>query len=99
MACIVSKDALQKSPALPPSIPRRATVAGLPSIIRGMANAFTTIALIGKYKSPEIAEPLLELSRFLQNRGVRVLLDPLTAAHVARSYLEVLPLEEAGRLS
>ena len=64
-----------------------------------MANAFTTIALIGKYKSPEIAEPLLELSRFLQNRGVRVLLDPLTAAHVARSSLEVLPLEEAGRLS
>jgi NAD+ kinase len=64
-----------------------------------MANAFKTIALIGKYKSPEIAEPLLELSRFLQNRGVRVLLDPLTAAHVVRSHLEVLPLEEAGRLS
>jgi NAD+ kinase len=64
-----------------------------------MANAFKTIALIGKYKSPEIAEPLLELSRFLQDRGVRVLLDPLTAAHVARSHLEVLPLEESGRLS
>jgi NAD+ kinase len=28
-----------------------------------------------------------------------VLLDPLTAAHVARSHLEVLPLEESGRLS
>jgi len=64
-----------------------------------MANAFKTIALIGKYKSPEIAEPLLELSRFLQGRGVRVLLDPLTAAHVARNHLEVLPLEESGRVS
>src|SRR5882672_11018916 len=99
MACIVSKDASRESPDLRPSDPRHATGAGLPSIIRGMANAFKTIALIGKYKSPEIAEPLLELSRFLQNRGVRVLLDPLTAAHVAHSQLEVVPLEESGRLS
>jgi NAD+ kinase len=64
-----------------------------------MASAFKTIALIGKYKSPEITEPLLALSRFLQSRGVRVLIDPLTAAHVVRNDLEVLPLEEAGRLA
>jgi NAD+ kinase len=64
-----------------------------------MASAFKTIALIGKYKSPEIAEPLLELARFLQSRGVRVLLDPLTAAHVVRNNLEVLPLEESGKLA
>jgi len=64
-----------------------------------MASAFKTIALIGKYKSPEITEPLLELSRFLQGRGVRVLIDPLTAAHVVRNDLEVLPLEEAGKLA
>jgi NAD+ kinase len=64
-----------------------------------MASAFKTIALIGKYKSPEITEPLLELSRFLQGRGVRVLIDPLTAAHVVRNNLEVLPLEEAGKLA
>jgi NAD+ kinase len=64
-----------------------------------MASAFKTIALIGKYKSPEITEPLLELSRFLQDRGVRVLIDPLTAAHVVRNNLEVLPLEEAGKLA
>jgi len=64
-----------------------------------MALAFKTIALIGKYKSPEIAEPLLELARFLQTRGVRVLLDPLTAAHVVRNNLEVLPLDQAARLS
>ena len=64
-----------------------------------MASAFKTIALIGKYKSPEITEPLLELSRFLQGRGVRVLIDPLTAAHVVRNNLEVLPLEQAGKLA
>src|SRR5262245_24213692 len=64
-----------------------------------MPPAFKTIALIGKYKSPEIAQPLLELARFLQGQGVRVVLDPLTAAHVARNHLEVLPLEESGRIA
>jgi len=64
-----------------------------------MTLAFKTIALIGKYKSPEIAEPLLELARFLQACGVRVLLDPLTAAHVVRNNLEVLPLDQAAPLS
>src|SRR3954452_10098403 len=61
-----------------------------------MAHAFKTIALIGKYKSPEIAEPLLRLSRFLQSQGVRVVVDPVTAAHVANNHLEVLALDEAG---
>jgi NAD+ kinase len=60
--------------------------------------SFKTIALIGKYKSPEIAEPLLELARFLEANGVRVLLDPLTALHVTRNQLEVMPLEQAGPL-
>jgi NAD+ kinase len=67
--------------------------------MRAMAPDFKTIALIGKYKSPEIAQPLLELARFLEARGVRVVLDPLTAAHVARSNLEVLPLEQSGPLA
>src|SRR5512134_231835 len=64
--------------------------------MRAMGPPFKTIALIGKYKSPEIAQPLLELARFLEARGIRVVLDPLTAAHVARNHLEVLPLEQSG---
>ena len=60
--------------------------------------AFNTIALIGKYKSPEIEGPLLELARFLEGHGVRVLVDPLTASHVARNHLEVMPLDQAGPL-
>jgi len=64
-----------------------------------MGPPFKTIALIGKYKSPEVAQPLLELARFLEARGVRVVVDPLTAAHVARNHLEVLPLEESGALA
>ena len=44
-----------------------------------MKSSFRTIALIGKYKSPEVAEPLLTLARFLERRKVKVLIDPLTA--------------------
>ena len=62
-----------------------------------MSNAFNTIALIGKYKSPEIAEPLLQLADFLTKRGTRVLLDPITATHIGTDSREVLPLEEVGR--
>jgi hypothetical protein len=48
----------------------------------GMENSFKTIALIGKYNSPEIAEPLLKLADFLAKRGVTVLIDKLTGAHI-----------------
>ena len=44
-----------------------------------MKSSFKTVALIGKYKSPEIAEPLLTLARFLERHKVKVLIDPLTA--------------------
>jgi NAD+ kinase len=62
-----------------------------------MSHAFKTIALIGKYKSPEIAEPVLRLAQFLDARGVRVLLDPLTAAHAGKNKYSVLALEEVGK--
>jgi NAD+ kinase len=62
-----------------------------------MKSAFKTIALIGKYKSPEIAGPLLKLARFLERRKVRVLIDPLTAAQVKKARIPVLPLEDLGR--
>ena len=65
----------------------------------GMMAGFKTIALIGKYKSPQIAAPLLHLARFLQGRGVRVLLDPLTSAYVVGNSLEVMPLDEIGRIA
>jgi NAD+ kinase len=61
-----------------------------------MKHPFNTIALIGKYKSPEIAEPLLRLGHFLEGRGVRVLLDRLTASHIGACPYPVLTLEELG---
>jgi NAD+ kinase len=57
---------------------------------------FKQVALVGKYKSPEISEPLLKLAVFLEQRGVRVMLDPLTAAHIGKNRHEVLPLDRIG---
>ena len=62
-----------------------------------MQTPFKTIALIGKYKSPEIAEPVLRLAEFLSGRGIKVLLDPLTATHLPANSYAVLPLEDVGR--
>ena len=62
-----------------------------------MKTSFKTVALIGKYKSPEIVEPLLKLAKFLEGRGVRPLIDPLTASHIAGCPYPVLALEELGR--
>ena len=64
-----------------------------------MPPPFKTIILIGKYKSPEIEAPLLELARFLEGQGVRVVVDPLTASHVGRNHLEVMPLDQAGPIA
>jgi NAD+ kinase len=62
-----------------------------------MKSSFKTVALIGKYKSPDIAQPLLELGRFLDSRRIKVLVDPLTASQVKQSLYPVLALEEIGR--
>lgn len=62
-----------------------------------MKRTFKTVALIGKYKSPEIAGPLLKLGKFLTQRGVKVLIDRLTASHIGDSKYPVLALEEIGR--
>jgi NAD+ kinase len=62
-----------------------------------MKTSFKTIALIGKYKSPEIVEPLLRLAKFLEGRGVAVLLDRLTASHIRDCTYPVLVLEELGK--
>ena len=44
-----------------------------------MERSFKTVALIGKYKTPAIAEPLLRLASFLANKGITVVVDNLTA--------------------
>jgi NAD+ kinase len=58
---------------------------------------FQTVALIGKHKAPEIAEPLLRLAAFLTGQGVKVVVDSLTAEHLKDHPYLALTLEEIGR--
>jgi NAD+ kinase len=58
---------------------------------------FRTVALIGKYKSPEIAGPLLDLAAFLEKNGRTVVVDPLTAVHIGDHRRLVLSLEDIGK--
>jgi len=44
-----------------------------------MNEQFRTVALIGKYQSPDISGPLLALAAFLEGRGVAVLIEEGTA--------------------
>jgi len=81
-------------------LPRCPTVYTLPIFLwfnLGMNGTFKTIALIGKYKSPEIAGHLQILARFLADRGVTVLMDRLTAAHLENNPHPVLALEDIGK--
>jgi NAD+ kinase len=43
---------------------------------------FQKVALIGKYKTPEVAMPLLRLAEFLSSRKLDVVVDSLTAEHL-----------------
>ena len=58
---------------------------------------FKTVALIGKYKTPEIAGPLLHLAGFLSAKGLSVVVDGLTAEHLGQNPYPALSLDEIGR--
>jgi NAD+ kinase len=58
--------------------------------------AFKAIALVGKYQTPEVAGPLLELAAFLEKRKVKVFVDELTASQIKVDRYRVLPLAEIG---
>jgi NAD+ kinase len=62
-----------------------------------MKTGFRHIALVGKHRSPEIAQPLIELAEFLEGRGVEVSIDPMTAEHVTDHRRDVLTLEQIGK--
>jgi NAD+ kinase len=61
-----------------------------------MSPAFRTIALIGKYKSPEIAESLMSLAEFLKSRGVDVLVEEGTADLVGADGFPVVSYASIG---
>ena len=61
-----------------------------------MTSDFRAIALIGKYRSPDIAESVLALAAFLRQRGCEVLLEQDTAAAVGRQPHEAVDFTEIG---
>lgn len=56
--------------------------------------SFKNVALIGKYKTPTIAEPLLRLAKFLSEKGVTVAVDSLTAEHLGQHPYRVFSLDK-----
>jgi NAD+ kinase len=63
---------------------------------QSMNSAFRSIALIGKYRSPEIAESLLALAVFLHGRGIEILIEEATAAAVGSNGYAVASYELIG---
>ncbi len=61
-----------------------------------MKNAFQRVALIGKYKSPEIAPHLLRLATYLRERGVEVFVDTDSASMLDHRGIEALTLKDLG---
>lgn len=61
-----------------------------------MSPAFRTIALIGKYKSPEIAESLMALAGFLDSREIDVLVEEGTASLVGGNGFPVATYDTIG---
>ena len=57
---------------------------------------FKTVALIGKYKAPEITEPLLRLATYLSEQDVFVIVDSFTAEHLKPHDYSVMSLDAMG---
>jgi NAD+ kinase len=58
--------------------------------------AFRTIALIGRYKSRDVAEPLEALGRYLAGEGCNVLVEQETASESGVARFPVVQREEIG---
>jgi len=62
-----------------------------------MTPAFKTVALIGRYKSRDVAEPLRVLGRLLADRGCAVLLEQETAAESGVDAFPVVDFAGIGK--
>ena len=61
-----------------------------------MPSVFKTVAIIGKYQSQGIAEPLAEIAAFLHSSGHGVLIEKDTAANTGISRYPIAPVGEMG---
>jgi NAD+ kinase len=62
-----------------------------------MSRGFRTVALVGRYQTEGVAASLIDIARFLQQRGVRVLVEADTCAAIRRPELESADTETIGR--
>lgn len=61
-----------------------------------MITAFSTIALIGKFKNPETRDQVITLAQFLTERHLNVFIEENTAQHSNIQNFNTLPIEEIG---
>ena len=61
-----------------------------------MTSPFRTIALIGKYNSPDIGEPLLKLAKFLRERNLDVIVARHTGENVGNTVYPMADIQEIG---
>lgn len=59
--------------------------------------AFKTVALLGRYNTPDNADSLVQLGRFLAQRGCTVLIETETASNAAVSQFATAGYDEIGR--
>ena len=61
-----------------------------------MPTAFKSVAIIGKYQSQGIAEPLREIAAYLKESGRRVLIEADTAGNTGIADYPAVPVQELG---
>ncbi|MBZ0090710.1 MAG: NAD kinase [Sulfuricellaceae bacterium] len=62
-----------------------------------MKHNFKTVALIGRYNSPDVGETLHRLADFLVAHGIKILVESGTAANIGSTPHTVETLDEIGR--
>lgn len=61
-----------------------------------MTSPFRTIALIGKYNSPDIGEPLLKLAKFLRGRNLDVIVARHTGENIGNTIYPMADIQQIG---
>jgi NAD+ kinase len=65
-------------------------------MLRKYETPIRAVGLIGKYRSPEVAESLPQMAAFLHGKGVRVMIEESTAASIGASEYEIASYETLG---
>ncbi len=64
-----------------------------------MSAQFQTVALIGRYNTPEIAEPVLQLASYLEQQGYRIVIPVQTGERIGNPSYAMATLHEIGEIA